>query len=117
MTDAIARALAIGPDSTPAERTIDMTTTGRHSGLPRRIEMWLQHVDGRWYVTGLPGRRDWYANLRADPRLVVHLKHGVVADLPATAVPVDAPTRLRVLTDVVTLVDRVPDLDDWLARN
>ena len=89
LTDATARALAIGPDSSAAERTIDITTLGRRSGIPRRIEVWFHRVDGRWFITGMPGPRNWYANLRAHPRFLVHLKHGVTADLPATATPVD----------------------------
>jgi deazaflavin-dependent oxidoreductase (nitroreductase family) len=123
---AIARALAIGPDSAAAERTIDITTLGARSGTPRRIEVWFHRVDGRWYVTGMPVRRSWYANLRANARFIVHLKHGVTADLPATAVPVDEPTRRRVITAVLDLQDRPDiaarvsrrqDLDDWLAHS
>ncbi|WP_202896202.1 nitroreductase/quinone reductase family protein [Actinopolymorpha pittospori] len=76
MDDAVARALDVGPDSSRAERTIDITTLGRHSGTPRRVEVWLHRVDGRWYLTGMPVPRGWYANLRAHPRFVVHLKHG-----------------------------------------
>lgn len=126
MDDAVARALDIGPDSSAAERTIDITTVGARSGLPRRIEIWLHHFDGRWYLTGMPVARSWYANLRANPRFVVHLKHGVTADLPATAVPVDEPTRRRVLTAVVDLQDRPQlaarvsrrqDPGEWLARS
>lgn len=64
---------------------IDITTTGRRSGRPRRIEIVFFHVDGRVYITGFPGTRAWMANLRSDPRLVFHLKRDVVADLPATA--------------------------------
>lgn len=124
--DAVARALDIGPESSPIERTIDITTLGRRSGIPRRIEVWLHRVDGRWYLTGMPVRRSWYANLQANPRFVVHLKHGVTADLPATARPVDEPTRRRVITAVLDLqnrpeiaarVGRRQDLDEWLARS
>jgi deazaflavin-dependent oxidoreductase (nitroreductase family) len=124
--DAIARALDIGPNSSRAERTIDITTLGRRSGLPRRIEVWFHRVDGRWYLTGMPVPRSWYANLRANPRFVVHLKHGVTADLPATARPVDEPTRRRVITEVLDLqtrpeiaarVSRRQDLDEWLAHS
>ena len=123
---AVARALAIGASSTAAERTIDITTLGRRSGTPRRIEVWLHRVDGRWYLTGMPRTRGWYANLRAHPRFIVHLKHGVTADLPATAAPVDEPTRRTVITAVLDLQNRPDiaarvrqrqDLDDWLARN
>src|ERR1700730_16916848 len=121
--DAVARALAIGPGSSAAEHTIDITTLGRRSGIPRRIEVWFHCVDGRWYLTGVPGPRSWYANLRAHPRFVVPLKHGVTADLPSTAMPVDEPTRRRVITAVLDLQNRpefaarVPrqNLDDWLA--
>jgi deazaflavin-dependent oxidoreductase (nitroreductase family) len=124
--DAVVRALEIGPDSSRAERTIDITTLGRRSGIPRRVEVWFHRVDGRWYLTGMPVPRSWYANLRAHPRFVVHLKHGVTADLPATAVPVDEPTRWRVITAVLDLQDRTDletrvsrrqNLDDWLARS
>jgi deazaflavin-dependent oxidoreductase (nitroreductase family) len=126
LTDAVARALAIGPDSSAAERTIDITTLGARSGIPRRIEVWFHRVDGRWYLTGVPGPRGWHANLRAHPRFIVHLKHGVTADLSATAVPVDGPTRRRVITAVLDLqnrpeiaarVSRRQDLDEWLARS
>jgi hypothetical protein len=54
---AVARALAIGPDSSAAERTIDITTLGARSGIPRRVEVWFHRVDGRWYVTGMPRPR------------------------------------------------------------
>ena len=51
---AVARALAIGPDSSVAERTIDITTLGARSGTPRRVEVWFHRVGGRWYLTGMP---------------------------------------------------------------
>jgi deazaflavin-dependent oxidoreductase (nitroreductase family) len=124
VNDPVARALDIGPDSSVAERTIDITTVGARTGIPRRIEVWFHHVDGHWYITGVPGPRNWYANLRANPRFIVHLKHGVTADLPATAAPVDEQTRRRVITAVLDLqnrpeiaarVSRRQNLDDWLA--
>lgn len=70
---------------------IDITTTGRRSGVPRRIELVFHNLDGRILISGHPGRpRSWIANLRANPRLTFHLKGEVRADLPATA---------RVITD------------------
>ena len=78
--------------------TIDITTTGRRSGEPRRIEIWFLNVDGRIFITGTPGRRDWLANLLADPHLTFHLKESTTADLDAEAHPVtDEATRRRVL--------------------
>jgi hypothetical protein len=126
MDDAVVRALDIGPDSSPTERTIDIITLGRRSGIPCRVEVWLHRVDGRWYLTGMPVRRSWYANLRANPQFVVHLKHGVTADLPATARPVDELTRRRVITAILDLQTRPEiaaragesqNLDEWLAHS
>src|SRR3954451_20071187 len=76
-------------------RTIDITTIGRNSGEPRRIEIWFHNIDGQVYITGTPGRRDWYANLRANPNFTFHIKEGVQADLPAHATPIDAPDAKR----------------------
>jgi deazaflavin-dependent oxidoreductase (nitroreductase family) len=124
--DAVAHALSLGPDSSPIEHTIDITTVGRRSGMPRRIEIWFHRVDGRWYLTGMPYPRSWYANVRAHPQFIVHLKHGVTADLPARALPVDEATRRRVITDVLSLQDRPEygarlsqrqNLDVWLATS
>jgi deazaflavin-dependent oxidoreductase (nitroreductase family) len=78
--------------------TVDITTTGRRTGEPRRIEIWMVDVDGRFFITGTTGRRDWLANLNADPHLVVHLKRRARVDLRAVATPVaDAATRRTVL--------------------
>jgi deazaflavin-dependent oxidoreductase (nitroreductase family) len=124
--DAVIRALEIGPDSTRSERTIDITTMGRRTGVARRIEIWFHRVEGHWYLTGMPVPRSWYANLCANPRFVVHLKHGVKADLPATAAPVDAETRRRVITAVLDLQDRADltvnvsqrqNFDHWFAHS
>lgn len=79
-----------------AHQTIHITTRGRRTGRPRRIEIWWFNVDGRFIITGTPGRRDWLANLRADPELTVHVDG---RDIPATATPVsDLQLRRRVFT-------------------
>lgn len=71
---------------------IDITTTGARSGEQRRIEIYLHQFDGRYYLTGRPGRRrDWLANLIAHPHFTVHLKRGLKADVPAVAVEVTNP--------------------------
>jgi deazaflavin-dependent oxidoreductase (nitroreductase family) len=78
--------------------TVDITTVGRRTGEPRRIEIWMLDVDGRFFITGTPGRRDWLANLRADPTIVVHLKRRARLDVAGEATPVtDAATRRRVI--------------------
>ncbi|HKW71509.1 MAG TPA: nitroreductase/quinone reductase family protein [Candidatus Dormibacteraeota bacterium] len=72
--------------------TIDMTTTGRRTGRPRRIEIVFHNIGGRIYISGTPrrNRRSWLANLDADPHLTFHLKGRVRADLSGTA---------RIITD------------------
>jgi hypothetical protein len=52
------------------------------SGLPRRIEIVFHHFDGHLYLTGRPGfRRDWVANIEANPIFTLHLKRDVEADV------------------------------------
>jgi len=96
--------------------TVDITTTGRQSGQPRRIEVVFHSFDGRLYISGMPRRerRSWLANLDADPRVTFHLKGAVQADLPARArIIVDPAEREEVLrriaqawrrTDIDTMV-------------
>lgn len=66
----------------------DITTTGRKSGLSRRIEIYFHQFDGEYYLTGRPGaRRDWEANIRANPDFTLHLKRGLVEDVPVVGAP------------------------------
>ena len=86
-------------------RLIDITTTGRRTGKPRRIEITYHIIDGRIYISGMPvaGRtRAWLRNLEAEPRFTFHLKGRVTADLPATArVISDEAERRAVFAQVV----------------
>jgi hypothetical protein len=116
----VAKALAIGPGSSARERTVDITTVGRRTGEPRRIETWFHRVDGTVYLTGMPGPRGWAANLEAEPAFTFHLKNGTVADLPAHATRiVDESERRRImakLLDGLSGVSDTPrDLDAWVA--
>ncbi len=82
-----------------SDTTIDITTTGTRSGQQRKTEIWFMFIEGRVFITGTPGRRDWYANLVANPEFTFHLKESAKIDLPARAVPVtDAAERERVLS-------------------
>ena len=84
--------------------TIDITTTGRRTGEPRRIEIVFFNLGGRLYISGMPNpqrERAWLINLRANPNLTVHLKQFVQADLPATAREItDVAERREVLEKV-----------------
>ena len=77
------------------DRTIDITTRGRKTGALHRIEIWFHHIDGHIYITGAPGRRDWYANVLAHPEFTFHLKQSTKADLPARATPIPAEAAIR----------------------
>ena len=97
------------------DRTIDITTTGRCSGLPRRIETWFYRVDDQVYLTGSPGRRDWYANLLANPDFTFHLKQSIAADLPAHATPITDPGERRaILARILSDLGGNQDLEVWL---
>jgi deazaflavin-dependent oxidoreductase (nitroreductase family) len=77
--------------------TCDITTTGRTSGQPRRIEIWYFMLDSQVYITGTPGTRDWYANIIANPSMILHVKEGATANLPACAEPITDPATRRTI--------------------
>lgn len=110
LDERVARALSRG-------HTIDITTTGRQSGVPRRIELVFHNVDGRIVLSGLPGRRSWYANLLADPRFTFHLKGAVQADLPARARPITEPDERRAVMARVARNWGRNDLEVMLQRS
>lgn len=109
MNAAIRQALA-------KDLVIDITTTGRHSGAPRRLEIWFHELAGRWYITGSPGTRDWHANLLATPQFTFHLKESLQADLAARAIPVrDEAERRRVLGGIFSAKDTEDELERRVA--
>jgi deazaflavin-dependent oxidoreductase (nitroreductase family) len=113
MDDTIRAALARGG-------VIDITTTGRRTHEPRRIEIVFHRIDGRMWISGLPSprRRAWIANLADDPRLTLHLKGpAAVADLPATARIVDDPTERRQILERVARAWNRTDVDRMVATS
>ena len=88
------------------DRTIDIITTGAKSGLPRKIEIWFTKVNGRIIICGTPNakgtkggrtRRDWLANLKANPEFTFCLKEFINAELPARVVEITDPDDRRYL--------------------
>jgi deazaflavin-dependent oxidoreductase (nitroreductase family) len=112
LPDSIRRALSHG-------NVIDITTLGRKSGTPRRIEIVYHVFDGRIYISGQPWaarRRSWIANLEANAHLTVHLKNGVSADLPATArIITDPDERRAVMGRIIASAWRGMDLETMVA--
>ena len=86
-------------------RRIDITTTGRRTGRPRRIEIVFHNIGGHIYISGSPvpdRTRAWLRNLAAEPRFTFHLKGRVSADLPATArIITDEAERRAIFTEIV----------------
>ena len=113
MDDTIRAALSRGG-------VIDITTTGRTTGAPRRIEIVFHRIDGRMWISGIPSprRRAWIANLEDDPSLIVHLKGPIaVADLPARARIVEDPDERRHVLERVARAWNRTDLDAMVATS
>jgi deazaflavin-dependent oxidoreductase (nitroreductase family) len=65
-----------------------LTTTGRHTGTPHRIEIWFAMGDAHVYLlSGAGDHSDWVRNLMISPEVVVE-----IGDLKRT-------TRARVVSD------------------
>jgi deazaflavin-dependent oxidoreductase (nitroreductase family) len=112
MDESIRRALSHG-------HVIDITTTGRSTGRPRRIEIVFHVFDGRIYISGMPRAdrvRAWLRNLEADPRMTFHLKAIVTADLPATARVITDPAERREVLEKVARAWR-RDADEMVAHS
>ncbi|HJU51959.1 MAG TPA: nitroreductase/quinone reductase family protein [Acidimicrobiia bacterium] len=72
-------AASIDHERLASQRTVDLTTIGRQSGRPRRLEIWWFRFENRFIITGTPGRRDWLANIRANPAVIIHTRIGELA--------------------------------------
>jgi deazaflavin-dependent oxidoreductase (nitroreductase family) len=98
---------------------IDITTTGRRSGEPRRIEIVLHNIGGRLYISGRPSprKRKWIANLEAEPNFTVHLKRPVQADLPARARIIADEAERRSVLEHVARAWNVRDLEPMVRQS
>jgi len=102
---------------------VDITTTGRQTGQKRRIEIFIHQLDGDYFITGRPGhKRDWLANLIANPEFTLHLKRTAKADLPAVATAITDPGEratilFRILTESWNTDHNQArgDLDRWVT--
>lgn len=124
LPDHIRRAIEITPAAGTRERIIDITTLGRRTGRPRRIEIFFYRAAGTTYLCSGAGgaATDWHANLLANPHFTFHLKNGIRADLPARATPVTDPAeRQTALAEIVADLNqphnpgtiRPTRIEDW----
>jgi deazaflavin-dependent oxidoreductase (nitroreductase family) len=93
--------------------TIDITTVGRRSGEPRRLEIVFHNIGGRIFISGTPypGKRKWLLNLEADPHFTFHLKGKTRADLPAIARVIDEEAERREILPHIARAWKRDDLD------
>ena len=92
-----------------------LTTTGRASGGPHRIEIWfVAHADGA-YLLSNSMEADWYRNLAVDPRVVLEIA-GERRDTTARAVDASDPANRAVRPAMVAKYQAgyaQEDLRDW----
>jgi len=110
LDDTIRRALSRGS-------LIDITTTGRRTARPHRVELVYHNFDGHIYISGRPGPRDWYANLLANPGFTFHLKRGVSVDLPARARPITDEAERRAVMEKVGQAWGVRDIERMIRSS
>jgi deazaflavin-dependent oxidoreductase (nitroreductase family) len=95
-----------------------LTTTGRRTGQPHRIEIWFAVHDGRVYM--LAGGRDgsdWVRNLQANPQVTVELgdePHAGVARLLQQGTDEDQLARELLVAKYATPTN---PLEDWRRRS
>ena len=79
------------------DRTIDIITVGRKSGMRRTTEIWFTNIQGRIIICGTPSSdghpgkrrpRDWLANLKANPAFDFCFKESIQIRLPARALEI-----------------------------
>lgn len=101
-----------------ADSLVDITTTGRKTGKPHKLEIAFHYLDQDIYISGIPGKRDWYANLVANPEFTFHLKQSTQVDIPAKATPIhDEVQRRKILARIVQKWGRQDELGNFVKNS
>jgi deazaflavin-dependent oxidoreductase (nitroreductase family) len=91
-----------------------LTTRGRRSGSPHRIEIWFVAHDGGAYLLSDSDRADWYRNLVADPSVTLEIAG---ESRRTTAAPVDPDDPSNAIARPAMLAkyqaSDAEDLDRW----
>ncbi|WP_083769014.1 nitroreductase family deazaflavin-dependent oxidoreductase [Thermobaculum terrenum] len=90
-----------------------LTTVGRRTGRPHRIEIWFAVADGRVYLlSGGRDRSDWVRNIRANPQVTLELGGEVHTGKARVLQPDTAEDQLarRLLVEKYR---RGGELDEW----
>jgi len=95
-----------------------LTTIGRRTGRPHRIEIWFAVHNGRIYLlSGGRDRSDWVRNILANPQVTVELageRHTGLASVLLKGSPEDRLARQLLITKYRSAED---DLAEWGARS
>lgn len=90
-----------------------LTTSGRRTGRPHRIEMWFAVEDGRLFMlAGGRERADWVRNLQASPQVTVELGDDAHAGT-ARVLPAGIPEDQRARELLVAKYRQGDNLDEW----
>ena len=85
-----------------ADSVVDITTIGRKSAQPHRVEVNVRHVEGQIYLSNRPKNlRDWVANIKINPEFIYHFTQSVQLDFRARATPIHDPELRRQLFSVI----------------
>ena len=100
------------------EQYLYLTTRGRSSGLPREIEIWFTHRDGRFYLIAEYPVSHWLQNLQAHPETQVRVASEKFAARARIVSPQTEPDLHRAIVDLSirkygwgegTVVELIPD--------
>src|SRR5215210_677991 len=101
------------PTRWAAEPFLYLTTVGRRTGRPHRIEIWIAEHNRRLYLLAAGRERaDWVRNLRTNPQVTVELDdetHTGVAQVLQAGTAEDQLARKLLLTKY----SGTDDLDEW----
>jgi deazaflavin-dependent oxidoreductase (nitroreductase family) len=91
-----------------------LTTRGRRTGSPHRIEIWFAAHDDGAYLLSDSDRADWYRNLVADPSVRLEIA-GETRETTAGPVASDDPSSATVRAAMMAKYQAgyAEDLDRW----
>jgi len=91
-----------------------LTTIGRRTGRPHRIEIWFAAHDGRLYLMSRGrDRADWVRNLKAIQHVSVELRDEIHQGIARPVEPDSAEDQLARDLLVRKYADSEDDLEEW----
>jgi deazaflavin-dependent oxidoreductase (nitroreductase family) len=95
------------------KKVLYLTTIGRRTGLPRRIEIWFVVYRERFYLFAEAGEAAaWVKNIRSNPEVTVEIGERQIG---ATARVLDCKVDCKLRDEVAAIADRKYGWGDGLA--